>query len=98
MKIFSLLSGVGLCLLPTVFEIQSQFQTPSRTLITSLLPSTGLVDGGAIKGLDQVIGLANAFKATLSTDQLAQLQLPYSKTNAVKWSNFPGNSVPAPGG
>jgi hypothetical protein len=33
--------------------------------------------------------LADAFKATLSADQLATLQRTYSKSDAVKWSNFP---------
>lgn len=36
-----------------------------------------------------VVKLAEAFKATLNAEQTAQLQLEYSKSNAVKWSNFP---------
>lgn len=40
-------------------------------------------------GINKIICLADAFKASLSSTQLAQVQLSYSKTNAVKWSNFP---------
>lgn len=91
MKIFSLVTGVGLCLLPAVFVFQVQFQTPLNDPATSLLPSTVLADRVTVtvEGLEQVVGLANAFKATLNAEQLAKLQLPYSKADAVKWSNFP---------
>jgi hypothetical protein len=37
----------------------------------------------------EVIDAANAFKATLSTTQVASCFLTYSLTNAAKWSNFP---------
>lgn len=40
-------------------------------------------------GINKIICLADAFKASLSTTQLAQVQLSYSKTDAVRWSNFP---------
>ncbi|WP_437920007.1 DUF3500 domain-containing protein [Sphingobacterium sp. LRF_L2] len=40
-------------------------------------------------GIAKVICLADAFKAQLSTTQLATVQLSYSKANAIKWSNFP---------
>lgn len=36
-----------------------------------------------------MVCLADAFKATISASQGATLQLPYSKTDAIKWSNFP---------
>ncbi|SOD92851.1 DUF3500 domain-containing protein [Spirosoma fluviale] len=40
-------------------------------------------------GLAQVVCLAEAFKATLTATQLATVQLTYTKTNAVRWSNLP---------
>ncbi len=40
-------------------------------------------------GLAKVVCLAEALKAMLSPEQVAQLQLGYSKENAIKWSNFP---------
>ncbi len=43
-----------------------------------------------------IVRLAEAFKATLTPDQLSLLQLEYSKKDAVKWSNFPqGAARPA---
>jgi hypothetical protein len=46
---------------------------------------------GNIKGneTEQVVSLANAFKATLNTDQAKILQLGWSKADAAKWSNLP---------
>ena len=40
-------------------------------------------------GLAKVVCLAEAFKATLTSTQLTNVQLAYSKTNAVRWSNLP---------
>ncbi|MEZ0538333.1 DUF3500 domain-containing protein [Fibrella arboris] len=40
-------------------------------------------------GLARVVCLAEAFKATLSSSQVAAMQFTYSKTNAQKWSNLP---------
>jgi len=40
-------------------------------------------------GIDKIICLADAFKAQLSSSQLASVQLDYSVSNAEKWSNFP---------
>jgi hypothetical protein len=46
-------------------------------------------DCSSAKGLARVVCLAEAFKATLSADQVATVQRTYSKTDAAKWSNFP---------
>ncbi|MXV15820.1 DUF3500 domain-containing protein [Hufsiella ginkgonis] len=43
----------------------------------------------AASNISSIVKLADAFKATLSDDQRALLQLEYSKSNAVRWSNFP---------
>jgi Protein of unknown function (DUF3500) len=40
-------------------------------------------------GIEKIVTLANAFKTSLSEEQLKIVQLPYSKTDAAKWSNFP---------
>lgn len=40
-------------------------------------------------GIDKIICLAEALKAQLDSTQLASLQLSYSKSDAIKWSNFP---------
>jgi Protein of unknown function (DUF3500) len=46
-------------------------------------------DCSSLKGLEQVVCLAEAFKASLSTEQAEQLQRKYAKDQAVRWSNFP---------
>jgi hypothetical protein len=40
-------------------------------------------------GVNKVVCLAEAFKATLTKEQLAQAQRDYSKNDAARWSNFP---------
>ena len=47
-------------------------------------------------GLARVVCLAEAFKATLNATQLAAAQLAYTKTDAVKWSNFPQGATNPP--
>jgi hypothetical protein len=42
-------------------------------------------------GLSKVICLADEFKSTLSAAQVATLQLPYTLTDAQKWSNLPNS-------
>ena len=51
--------------------------------------TAGIIINQKDTGLEKVIHLAEAFKASLKEDQLAQLQLAYSKKDAARWSNFP---------
>lgn len=39
-----------------------------------------------------VVRLANAFKATLTPEQIAKLEIPLTKTAAAKWTNIPGGA------
>lgn len=39
-----------------------------------------------------VVRLAEAFKATLTPEQIAKLQIPLTKTAAAKWTNIPGGA------
>jgi hypothetical protein len=39
--------------------------------------------------ISKIVKLAEAFKATMTVEQLASLQLEYTKKDAIKWSNFP---------
>ena len=57
--------------------------TPGTSTATTATNCTG------VTGLARVVCLAEAFKATLTNTQLAAAQLAYTKTDAVKWSNFP---------
>jgi hypothetical protein len=68
----------------------------TSTTITSLLSATATT-GSAGSGLAQVVPFAEAFKATLSSTQVAALQRSYSKTDAQKWSNLPAADVPRVG-
>ncbi len=68
----------------------------ASSAITSLLSATATT-GSTGSGLAQVVALAEAFKATLSSTQLAALQRSYSKTDAQKWSNLPAADVPRAG-
>jgi hypothetical protein len=44
---------------------------------------------GITTDVAKIVSLAEGFKATLSSVQIASLQLGYSKSNAVRWSNLP---------
>lgn len=63
----------------------------NATTITGALSATASVNTACASttGLARVICLAEAFKATLNSTQVATLQLTYSKANAQKWSNLP---------
>ena len=80
---------IGWCLLPAMLVIQSQSNVPSVATVSSPLSVQLPPDCSSMKGLARVVCLADAFKATLTSDQMAVLQLPYSKADAAKWSNLP---------
>ncbi|MDO7854056.1 DUF3500 domain-containing protein [Hymenobacter convexus] len=87
MKTPSLITGMTLLLLPAFFvlpHLRPAVAGPARKSPTAASP-----DCGSAKGLAKVICLADAFKATLTPDQLALVQRPYAKADAAKWSNFP---------
>ncbi|GAB3945260.1 hypothetical protein GCM10028805_14050 [Spirosoma harenae] len=61
----------------------------SASSITTALSATVTTTTCGSAGIAQIVCLAEAFKTTLSSTQLAATQLTYSKTNAQKWSNLP---------
>ncbi|GAB4038862.1 DUF3500 domain-containing protein [Spirosoma gilvum] len=63
--------------------------TSNSSSITTALSATATTTTCGSTGVAQIVCLAEAFKATLSSTQLAATQLTYSKTNAQKWSNLP---------
>ncbi|NEU70116.1 DUF3500 domain-containing protein [Spirosoma agri] len=89
MKPLMFLSGIGLVIFPALLAIQRPVYTPAPVQMANPLPMAVPTDCASVEGLAQVVCLADAFKATLNREQVAALQLPYSKTDAVKWSNFP---------
>lgn len=43
-----------------------------------------------LTGVEKIVCLADAFKATLSSAQQSSVQLDFTTANAIKWSNLPG--------
>ena len=87
MKYASLLFSTGLCLFSTALLVQRHTRTDAAVghFVSSRTPP----DCESAKGLERILCLADAFKATLSAEQIATVQRPYAKADAVKWSNFP---------
>ncbi len=57
---------------------------------TPVTPPSGTVkDCSSLTGIAKLVCLSENVKASLSTSQVASLQLSYSKADAVKWSNLP---------
>ena len=83
MKYSLLLVGIGLGLFTFAGVMHDPFQNQPETAVATT------ADCESVKGLARIVCLADGFKATLSADQVATLQRPYSKTDAAKWSNFP---------
>ena len=79
MKVKLLLSILSISILGLMAFIK-----PEKDL--KLKPPT---DCETLTGINKIICLADAFKATLSASQLATVQLSYSLTDAAKWSNLP---------
>ncbi len=63
--------------------------TTNSSTVTTALAATATTTTCTSTGVAQVVCLAEAFKATLSSTQLATTQLTYTKANAQKWSNLP---------
>jgi hypothetical protein len=71
------------------FSAVCLFVFACKTSSNDPTPSGAVKDCSSLTGLEKVVCLAENFKATLSTSQLAAMQLDYTKANAVKWSNLP---------
>ncbi len=80
-------SGAG----TATFALSAGGQSCSLALTVSATGSGTAVttNCSSATGLAQVVCLAEAFKATLSSTQLATVQLTYTKANAARWSNLP---------
>lgn len=85
MKNLLFVNSVGLVLVLSMFLFGKQ-KNSKEQVATFTSAST---DCAMAKGFAKIVCLADAFKATLKEDQLALLQLAYSKQDAAKWSNFP---------
>ena len=65
------------------------FQCTAKVGSTSKSLASSVIDTVSGTEIEKVVSLANAFKSTLTADQIKILQLGWSKTDAAKWSNFP---------
>jgi hypothetical protein len=74
--------------LPALVTWQHQAPVLSNAAIVQVKP-VAVPGCASATGLARVVCLAEAFKATLSSSQLAEVQRPYSKEDAARWSNFP---------
>ncbi len=86
MKNLLFVNGVALVLALSMFLYRHQIEDSQGQEKNLTSAST---DCSKVKGFAKIVCLADAFKATLKDDQLALLQLAYSKSDAAKWSNFP---------
>ena len=93
MKMYSKAGGsllvITVLLLGCTSSSDDSTVTPATSGITSVLSTTATATSCTSTGLAQVVCLAEAFKATLNTTQVATVQLAYSKANAQRWSNLP---------
>ena len=86
MNYSKILIGIGLAALPALWVLHGAGAAVPTSKVAA---APAAADCASAQGLARVVCLAEAFKATLSSSQLAAVQLPYSKTDAAKWSNFP---------
>lgn len=87
MKSFSLINGMLLVLLLVVSRLS--YQQPVAAVPARKSPPPVAPNCASARGLAKVVCLAEAFKATLTPEQRALVQRPYSKAEAATWSNFP---------
>jgi hypothetical protein len=76
-----------------VFACSKKDSTDTTTTIDTDTTTTTTTDcSTAANTPAKVVCLAEAFKATLSSSELATVQLDYTQTAAIKWSNLPCGS------
>jgi Protein of unknown function (DUF3500) len=86
---FKTVCGVFAVALLMAFALKKNQSTVTPLTFTAPPPPTDCANPAT--PIEKVICLCDAFKATLSTTQIAVLQLPYTLTDAQKWSNLPNS-------
>ena len=96
MKLNTILSILVVVIATSSCSKNDESTTTSPTTTTTTPVSTAppaepavVISCDASTGVSKIVCLVDALKAQLSTAQVNTLQLSYSKTDAVKWSNFP---------
>lgn len=83
------LTYAALCCIAGLLPAALLSSAPRSAATPPVAQPTPATDCTTATGLARVVCLAEAFKATLSPSQVAEVQRAYSKEDAVKWSNFP---------
>ena len=83
---FAITFGGQSCSLALTVSASTTANSGDITTALSVTTSTATCTS---TGVAQIVCLTEAFKATLSSTQLASAQLTYTKANAQKWSNLP---------
>ncbi len=65
------------------------FGGQSCTLSLTVSASSSTADCSTLSGVEKIVCLADAFKATLSSSQVSTVQLSYTFSNIKTWSNLP---------
>lgn len=93
MKLLFVSSGA---ILLSALSLFSGSRTNNAPAITQNIPLAKVSTAKTSENLSsqEVVNLANAFKATLSATQITTLQLDYTLANAKKWSNLPVTMSP----
>lgn len=68
----------------------TQLKEATENLIRKTREAEAKLEFGPLT-TQEVVDLANAFKATLTSSQISTTQLAYTLTNAKQWSNFPAS-------
>jgi hypothetical protein len=80
------------CTLLFAFRANNNKINSAETKITSKTIAPPPLDCvNPANNMEKILCLVDAFKATLTTAQIATLQLPYTLTDAQKWSNLPNS-------
>lgn len=67
-------------------------KNPSNTLhTTEFKVENAVINTNTTVTTEEIVALADAFKATLTSSQITTLQMSYSLTNARTWSNLPAS-------
>lgn len=85
--------AVGSHSITATYAGSSTYATSTSSAVTvAITSSSSSTDCSTQTGTAQIVCLANAYYATLSTTQQASTALPYTLANAEVWSNLPGPS------
>jgi Protein of unknown function (DUF3500)/Secretion system C-terminal sorting domain len=84
---------LGLTIATLLSAFWGFWERSATPLMPTAVPTT-VQKGLSPSTTQEIVNLANAFKATLSSTQLATAELTYSLANAKKWSNLPVTMSP----